>query len=297
MHRRRRSADLWFAAGEGIHRGVEQVVLHGPLGDRDAAGAAAPVVQPGLHGPLHQAAVGPGVHGLRHLLLLPADLRRDVRRSAGLRAVPAGQRVRQDHRDLLRLSVGDEVHGAARAGDARPDRRRLREHAAHVRGADRRRELHRHADVDLLPDRAGHRRHHQGRRRPVEPGRQADARAGHEDDVPLRVLGRDPHPGAARHVLPLHRSRVRLLLLRHRAAHDRRRRPGPDVPRLLRPLHRLPLQGHEERRRARGLPHAAGPGADGAAGDPLVLRDGRGRPGRLPGADEGDRALAATTAG
>ena len=33
MHRRPRSADLRFSAGEGIHRGVEQVVLHGPLGD------------------------------------------------------------------------------------------------------------------------------------------------------------------------------------------------------------------------------------------------------------------------
>ena len=33
------------------------------------------------------------------------------------------------------------------------------------------------------------------------------------------------------------------------------------------------------------------------AGDALVLRDGRGRPGRLPGAHEGDRRLAATTAG
>ena len=41
----------------------------------------------------------------------------------------------------------------------------------------------------------------------------------------------------------------------------------------------------------------AGPGADGAAGDALVLRDGRGRAGRLPGADEGDRAPPATTAG
>ena len=95
----------------------------------------------------------------------------------------------------------------------------------------------------------------------------------------------------------VHRPGVRPLLLRHRAAHDRRRRPDPAVPRLQGPLHRLPLQGHEERRRARGLPHAAGPGADGAAGDALVLRDGRGRPGRLPGAHEGDRRLAATTAG
>jgi hypothetical protein len=39
---------------------VEQVVLHGPLGDRDAAGSAAPVVQSRLHGPVRQAVVRAG---------------------------------------------------------------------------------------------------------------------------------------------------------------------------------------------------------------------------------------------
>ena len=147
-----------------------------------------------------------GLHGLRHLLLLPADATPGCTAS-----VPGFERFLQDNGFEKITGIFSAYPYATKytAPHVRETHDRIvadcDEHAAHVRGADRRRELHRHADDDLLPDRAGHRRHDQGRGRPVEPGREADARARHEDHLPLRVLGRDPHPRAARHCSSLHR--------------------------------------------------------------------------------------------
>ena len=102
------------------------MVLHGPLGDQTPQGP-----QPPLFNRAHMDRYVKQLSALeftrlRHVLLRPAGPGRDVR------LVPAFERHLQDNGFEKITGIfsaypyGDEVHGAARGRDARPDRGRLR---------------------------------------------------------------------------------------------------------------------------------------------------------------------------